>query len=66
MKGYFIYDDENSFIFSLRSNNRLEKPEKFMIKPNESKNSFALFNNDDDYLFYFGEGPDICIYKTDK
>ena len=46
-------DDKDSFVFSLESNDRLKKPEHYMIKSELSANSFYL-PSEGNYLFVFG------------
>ncbi|BFU22001.1 predicted protein [Entamoeba histolytica] len=58
--GYYIYDSQ-SFVFSLESKGRIEGMKKFDIKQPEI--AFCLCNQSDNYLFGFGGGCDICVYK---
>ena len=52
--------DSNAFLFSIKEN----ELEKYPIKQEMSKYAFLLNN---EYLFSFGKGNDICVYnKTTK
>ncbi|BFU25899.1 Hypothetical protein EHI5A_126860 [Entamoeba histolytica KU27] len=55
--------DSKSFVFSLESNGRIEGMKKFDTK--EPEYAFYLFNQSCGYLFSFGNGHDICVYKED-
>ena len=56
--------DENSFLFTLESNERIERM-KYEILKEKSDNTFIIFGNDFDYLFQFGFGYDIVVTKQD-
>ncbi|BFU23929.1 TLD, putative [Entamoeba histolytica] len=58
----WIYDSK-SFVFSLKSNGRMEGMMKFDIK--EPQDAFYLYYQSDDYLFAFGYG-DIRIFKENN
>ena len=56
-------EDENAFIFSLRSNGRLHRPMKFdLIKENKDI-VFSLFNSYSEMLFGIGGESDIVVMK---
>ncbi|BFU24708.1 trichohyalin, putative [Entamoeba histolytica] len=59
----WIYDSK-SFVFSLESNGRMKGMKKFDIK--EPQYAFYLYNQSDDYLFAFGYGSDIDVYKENN
>ncbi|BFU22999.1 TLD, putative [Entamoeba histolytica] len=54
-------NDSQSFVLSLESNGRMKGMMKFDIK--EPQNAFYLWNQSHDYLFQFGYGYDICVFK---
>ncbi|BFU26113.1 trichohyalin, putative [Entamoeba histolytica] len=54
-------NDSKSFIFSLKSNGRMKGMMKFDIK--QPQHAFNLYNQSHKYLFGFGGGFDILIYK---
>ena len=56
-------NDDKAFIFSLKSNGRLDGIKKFEIK--NSQNVFKLWNDCYSNLFYIGN-VDIGIYKSDQ
>ena len=55
--------DEKAFIFTLRSNGRVDGMKKYDIKPEEKQNAFVLYKNNWGILFSVGGGNDICIRK---
>ena len=54
--------DDNSFVFSLKSNGRLNYPTKFLINQENVGSAFQLFKPNENILFAIG-GNDICIMK---
>ena len=60
-----VIDDKNSFVFSLKSNGRLDNPEKFVIKQEYADWAFQLYRSDEKYLFSIGGGEDISIKKKE-
>ena len=52
-------NDPNAFIFSLKSNRRLNHPMIFRI--NTPENAFISFTTHDRYIFAFGGGYDIKL-----
>ncbi|BFU20937.1 trichohyalin, putative [Entamoeba histolytica] len=56
----YIYDS-HSFVFSLESKGRNEGMMKFDIK--QPQYAFYLYHRADNYLFAFGSGADIIVYK---
>ena len=59
-------NDFNSFVFSLKSNNRINGMMKFEIQSNYSQYAFRLYDKSDSYLFGIGCGHDIRIYKENS
>ncbi|GAB1220811.1 hypothetical protein ENUP19_0059G0020 [Entamoeba nuttalli] len=57
-------NDSKSFVFSLESNGRIEGMKKFDIV--DTRYAFKIFNQTDDYLFNFGFGWDIFVYKENN
>ena len=55
--------DRNAFLFSLRSNERLEKPMTFLIKKKLKDWAFKLYKQDWGTLFSMGGGNDISLKK---
>ena len=56
-------NDSNAFIFSLKSNGRLNHPMKFPI--NNSEFAFTSITANDRYIFAFGGGYDIKLDKKE-
>ena len=56
-------NDPNAFIFSLKSNRRLNHPMIFRI--NIPENAFISFTTHDQYIFAFGGGYDIKLDKKE-
>ena len=56
-------DGENSFLFSLKSNKRIDHMEKFEAL-NNGKEVFTFYNMDDENIFSFGN--DILIKKYNQ
>ena len=55
---------KESFLFTLKSNGRINGMMKFEIK--NTSQTFLLYNNNSS-LFHFGCGGDLCLYKqSDK
>ena len=63
-KGSAIIDPK-TFVFSLKSNGRLEGPMKFNIKSEDNDNAFQIFNQENEVLFSFGK-KDIVIKKENQ
>ena len=61
--GKGITDDE-TFIFTLKSNGRMKQPVSFGIEYVDKDYSFILFKEDSSKLFAFGKGNDILIMKS--
>ena len=59
--------DEKSFLFSLKSNGRLNNPEKYEIKPEKAEKAFRIFSPKEfnRQLFEFGSG-DLKIFSYSK
>ena len=57
-------DDDKAFVFSLKSNGRLQQPEKYQIQTKECNDVFDLFDDSNEKLFTIGKG-DICVLKKD-
>ena len=56
-------NDPNAFIFSLKSNRRLNRPMKFQI--NSPGNAFISITTHERYIFAFGGGYDIKLDKKE-
>ena len=56
-------NDPNAFIFSLKSNRRLNQPMKFQI--NSPGNAFISITTHERYIFAFGGGYDIKLDKKE-
>ena len=56
--------DDKAFVFSLKSNGRLQQPEKYQIQTKECNDVFDLFDDNNEKLFTIGKG-DICLLKKD-
>ena len=59
----YIYDS-NAFLFSLKSNGRINGMKKFRI--NSSKHAFQLFQKSSNGLFRFGSRDDIYVSQKDQ
>ena len=58
-------DDENAFVFSLKSNGRLEKPMMFEIQ-DENWHGAMVYNDNDDMLIHLGSCGQISLKKEEK
>ena len=56
------HQDKNAFLFSLKSNGRLNGMMKFEIQEQSAQSAFWLGKKNDSPLFYFGGGV-IYLYK---
>ncbi len=57
-----LVEDPKAFVFSLKSNGRLQELEKFAIKSDCKRDAFRLGNDEWDWLFWMGF-RDIFIWK---
>ena len=60
--GYIV--DPNAFVFTLKSNGRVNKMERYELPVDHKQRSFSLFKPEMKLLFQFGCG-DISIFKED-
>ena len=56
--------DENAFVFSLKSNGRIDDPKKFDISVEHTEEVFRLGSQETDYYFEFGN-RDILVKKQE-
>ncbi|ELP91585.1 hypothetical protein EIN_129250 [Entamoeba invadens IP1] len=63
-KRNFYTEDPGAFMFSLRSNGRLEGMCRFPIFEGEKGRAFELYDDGQDYLFAFGN--EMSIWVEDK
>ncbi|BFU26481.1 trichohyalin, putative [Entamoeba histolytica] len=63
-KIHSFINDSKSFVFSLESNGRMKGMKKFDIK--QPDYAFYLGIQADNYLFAFGSGADIIVYKENN
>ena len=64
-KGKMIHDPK-SCVFSLYSNERIQKPMKFNIKQGYENWAFQLYQKEWGALFSVGSGNDICVKKQER
>ena len=57
--------DDNAFLFTIESNQRIAHPTKYPIKAEKAEHAFIMFGDDFDLLFQFGYGYDIVVCKQD-
>ncbi|ELP86153.1 hypothetical protein EIN_328200 [Entamoeba invadens IP1] len=60
---YYNYNyDQNAFIFSMRIGG-VETKKKYVIKKEAANHAFCVLEKNHTFLFGFGGGHDICVYK---
>ena len=59
-------NDSNSFLFSLKSNGRINGMMKFEVQSNYEKNAFYLDQKSNTQLFRFGPNHTILVYKENS